>query len=155
MTQTLSTRFFVYFFILQFLDFLQILLSDPIEPEVSDPVEPEVARFIESNKGNPLLLDKDGFIFIANKKKTNSIFWVCRDYRTEKCPARASTNGLHVTSWRSEHNHIKRPFYEKRKKRCNNTLECPHCDIKFKRKDHLATHLKNIHGYSKDDEMQK
>jgi hypothetical protein len=143
------------FYHLPFLDFLQILLSDPTEPdvldpsepEVSDPSEPEVARFIESNKGNPLLLDKDGFIFVANKKKKNSIFWTCRDYRTEKCPARAYTNGIHVTSWRSEHNHIKRPFYERRKKRCNNKLECPLCDKKFKTNPHLATQKKNIHGY--------
>ena len=147
---TLFARYFVYFFILQVLDFLQILLSDPIEPEVSDPNEPEVARFVESHKGNPMLLDKDGYIFIANQKRKNTIAWVCRDSKTERCPARATTSGLHVKSWRYEHNHTKRPFYEQRKKKYNNILECHLCDRKFKRNDHLATHLKNIHGYSKD-----
>ena len=150
MFQTLFINFFVNFFILQFLDILQLLLSDPIEPEVSDPNEPEVARFVESHKGNPMLLDKDGFIFISNQKRKNTIAWVCRDNKAEKCPARATTKGLYVTSWRYEHNHINRPFYEKRKKKYNNILECHLCERKFKRNDHLATHLKNIHGYSKD-----
>ena len=67
----------------------------------------EVARFVESMKAKPQLLDKDEYIFTANQKRGNWIYWKCRQAKSEKCPARATTKGIYVTKWKDVHNHQK------------------------------------------------
>ena len=58
-----------------------------------------------------MLLDKNGQGFTSGKKYGNTTYWRCREYEKqkklnqEKCPARATTDGMYVTSWRLEHNH--------------------------------------------------
>ena len=71
----------------------------------------EKAKFIESRAGKPVLLDKNGQGFTSEKKHGDRLYWQCREYRKqirrnqEKCPARATTVGIYVKSWRCEHNH--------------------------------------------------
>ena len=78
--------------------------KDPLQTN-----EHEVARFTESFKGNPMLLDKDGYPFKTSMKRGRKIYWICRDKVLEKCPARAVTNGIHVSMWSHTHNHARRP----------------------------------------------
>ena len=80
------------------------LFTDPLQTRVH-----EVARFTESFKGNPMLLDKDGYPFQQNNKRGKKIYWVCRDKGLENCPARAVTDGIYVTMWSHSHHHSWRP----------------------------------------------
>ena len=84
---------------------------------------------------NPMLLDKDGYVFTANKKRGRKIYWVCRENKRTaslnlKCPAKASTNGIHVTKWTSKHNHEKRP------------IQLRDYDRKYKEKDSWGNKVK-------------
>ena len=71
----------------------------------------EKAKFIESRAGKPMLLDRNGQGFTSHKKHGVSLYWQCREYRKQRkrnqetCPARATTVGNYVKSWRFEHNH--------------------------------------------------
>ena len=77
----------------------------------------EEAMFVETQMGNPMLLDRNGQAFVVEKrfKKIDGgvrIYWCCRESvkqrkaDQEKCPARATTDGIYVKSWRFEHNHF-------------------------------------------------
>jgi hypothetical protein len=76
----------------------------------ADP-DPEMGRFVESKFGNTLLLDKAGYVYLVkNKMKKNAkIHWACREFKKEKCYAKATTEGIYVTKWQGEHNHPIRP----------------------------------------------
>ena len=71
----------------------------------------EKAKFIESQAGKPMLLDRNGQGFTSEKKHGLNTYWQCSESRKqsnrnqEKCPARATTEGIYVKSWRCEHNH--------------------------------------------------
>ena len=71
----------------------------------------EKAKFIESQAGKPMLLDRNGQGFISHKKHGVRTYWCCREYKKQRkrnqetCPARAITDGIYVKSWRFEHNH--------------------------------------------------
>ena len=74
----------------------------------------EQANYIESKFGNPMLLDRNGQVFTANggyKKNGDKNWWRCREYmrkrksNQEKCPAKATTDGMNIVTWRFEHNH--------------------------------------------------
>ena len=71
----------------------------------------EEATFVESRVGKPMLLDRNGQGFTSHKKHGVSLYWQCREYRKQRkrnqetCPARATTVGNYVKSWRFEHNH--------------------------------------------------
>ena len=71
----------------------------------------EEAKFIESRHGKPMLLDRNGQGFTSEKKHGVNTYWQCSESRKqsrlnqEKCPARATTEGIYVKSWRCEHNH--------------------------------------------------
>ena len=76
----------------------------------------EEATFVETLFGNPMLLDRNGQGFTVEKKfKKNHggvrIYWHCRESikqrkgDQEKCPARATTDGMYIKSWKFEHNH--------------------------------------------------
>ena len=71
----------------------------------------EKAKFIESQAGKPVLLDRNGQGFISENKYRNRTYWCCRESRKQykrnqkKCPARAITDGIYIKSWRFEHNH--------------------------------------------------
>ena len=84
--------------------------------------EMEEAKFSESSRGKPQLLDKNGQLYNKNYespkigKYGQRIWWVCREYKRQqnvgsqkKCPARAITEGKYVVQWgmegRFEHNH--------------------------------------------------
>ena len=84
------------------LSFLFNLFADP---------DPEMGRFVESKFGNTLLLDKAGYVYLVkNKMKKNAkIHWACREFKKEKCYAKATTEGIYVTKWQGEHNHPVRP----------------------------------------------
>ena len=69
--------------------------------------ELEKARFVESRTGNPMLLDKDGYIFFSNKKGKNWTYWKCKETDSRKCPARAYTKDIYVAKWSNQHNHGK------------------------------------------------
>ena len=56
-----------------------------------------------------MLLDKDGYPFQANTKRGKKIYWCCRDYKLQNCPARAVTTGIYVKLWNNAHNHERRP----------------------------------------------
>ena len=72
----------------------------------------EQAKYIKSRFGNPMLLDSKGHVFttIQGYKNGDKNWWRCREYMRkrkstqEKCPAKATTDGMNVT-WRYEHNH--------------------------------------------------
>ena len=74
---------------------------------------PEQAEYIESKFGNPMLLDRYGQVFTANGgyTKCGTNWWRCRESmrkrqsKLEKCPAKATTDGMNVVTWRYEHNH--------------------------------------------------
>ena len=71
----------------------------------------EKAKFIESQAGKPMLLDRNGHGFISHQKYGVRTYWSCRENKKrrkcnqEKCPARAITDGIYVKSWRFDHNH--------------------------------------------------
>ena len=71
----------------------------------------EKAKFIESQAGKPMLLDRNGQGFISHTKYGDRTYWSCRENKKqrkrnqEKCPARAITDGIYVKSWRFDHNH--------------------------------------------------
>ena len=71
----------------------------------------EEANFIDSRHGKPMLLDRNGQGFTSEKKHGVNTYWQCSESRKqsrlnqEKCPARATTEGIYVKSWRCEHNH--------------------------------------------------
>ena len=58
-----------------------------------------------------MLLDRNGQGFTSEKKHGVNTYWQCSESRKqsmlnqEKCPARATTEGIYVKSWRCEHNH--------------------------------------------------
>ena len=74
---------------------------------------PEQAKYIESKFGNPMLLDRNGQVFTANGgyKKGVKNWWRCRESmrrrksNLKKCPAKATTDGMNIVTWRFEHNH--------------------------------------------------
>ena len=73
----------------------------------------EQAKFIESKFGKLMLLDRNGQVFTCGQgyKQGGKNWWRCREYmrkkggNQEKCPAKATTDGMNVLSWRYEHNH--------------------------------------------------
>ena len=79
----------------------------------------EKAKFIESQAGKPMLLDRNGQGFISENKYGNKTYWQCRKYKKQRkrnqetCPARAITDGIYVKSWRFEHNHPFEDFEDK------------------------------------------
>ena len=81
------------------------LFADPLNTD-----ESELARFVESQMGNPLLVDKEGHVFNTIRRNVDgtNIFWTCRESRRNKanpCPAKAKTKGIYVVRWTKEHNH--------------------------------------------------
>ena len=70
-----------------------------------------MGRFVESKFGNTLLLDNAGYVYLVkHKSKTCAkIHWGCRDFKKEKCYAKALTDGIHVIKWKGFHNHPVRP----------------------------------------------
>ena len=60
-----------------------------------------------------MLLDRNGQVFTANGgyKKGGTNWWRCRESmkrrksNLEKCPAKATTDGMNVVTWRYDHNH--------------------------------------------------
>ena len=58
-----------------------------------------------------MLLDRNGQGFTSEKKHGVRTYWQCCESRKqskrnqEKCPARATTEGIYIKSWRCEHNH--------------------------------------------------
>ena len=67
----------------------------------------------ESYKGNPILLDKEGYIFKTNTKRGKKTYWCCRDYKLQNCLARNVTVGIHVKMWSNAHNHKRRTISRK------------------------------------------
>ena len=72
----------------------------------------EEAKFIESKFGKPMLLDRNGQVFTCAQGYKQGVknWWTCREYmrkkgKPKKCPAKATTDGMNVVSWRYEHNH--------------------------------------------------
>ena len=57
-----------------------------------------------------MLLDKDGHVFVSNKKRGSKVYWSCCRFKSHKCPARASTNDNYVTYWKDSHNHENMPY---------------------------------------------
>ena len=73
----------------------------------------EVAIFIESRYGNPMLVDKEGYIFNTIKRSPDGTktYWKCsqykrKDLRKNGCPVKAITKGIHVLKWTEKHNHF-------------------------------------------------
>ena len=71
---------------------------------------PEIARFVEGKFGKTLLLDNAGYYYRQIRKKGSFVFWTCEDLESEigdrrPCPARATTDGIHVVCWNGLHNH--------------------------------------------------
>ena len=93
------------------LSFFSNLITDPLHAAEGGVFEPEMGRFVESKFGNTLLLDKEGFVYLVKHKMKNSskIHWACREFKKEKCYAKALTEGIYVTRWKGEHNHPLRP----------------------------------------------
>ena len=74
----------------------------------------ELARFFVSKFGGRHLVDKDGQVFISNKKRGSKVYWNCCRFKSHKCPARASTNDNIVTYWKDSHNHENIPYQPNR-----------------------------------------
>jgi len=70
----------------------------------------ELARFFASKFGGRMLLDKDGHVFVSNKKRGSKVYWNCCRWKSHKCPARASTNDNYVNYWKESHNHENLPY---------------------------------------------
>jgi predicted RNA-binding protein YlxR (DUF448 family) len=81
----------------------------------------EQGKFILSQRGNAMLLDKFGYAYKTDRKnKTGKIYWICCEcnkindkkikIETKKYFARAVTDGIYVKQWNGEHNH---PLNEK------------------------------------------
>ena len=114
------------------------LFSDPLKTDGTE-TETEVAKFVESSKANPMLLDKDGYVFTANRKRGRKIYWLCRENKNMKCPAKASTNGIYVTKWTDKHNHEKRP------------IQLRDYDRKYKKRDSWGNKVKKSGKTQEDD----
>jgi len=71
----------------------------------------ELAEFVYGKRGNPHLRDCFGFTYKTNRGTYESVLkgervnWMCRQYHTFKCTARAITEGKYVVKWRGDHFH--------------------------------------------------
>ena len=67
------------------------------------------AKFTTSTKGGDVLIDPHSYEYNKDKEVGNKTFWRCRDKRTKKCPATATTvkveNTAYIEQIRNEHNH--------------------------------------------------
>ena len=72
-----------------------------------------VDKLEQAEFGKPMRLDRDGQVFTGGQgyKKGGKNWWRCcesmrrRQSNLEKCPAKATTDGMNVVTWRYEHNH--------------------------------------------------
>ena len=70
-----------------------------------------MAVFVKGRRGTPLLWDKEGHVYYCNERHVEYTrwYWKCREYRrkqgSEKCSARAITEGNNVIAWKGQHNH--------------------------------------------------
>ena len=99
--------------------------------KTDDSEETEVARFVESHRGNPMLLDKDGYVFNVNRKRGRKIYWICRETKLHTCRCSAITIGINVAKWKGEHNHEKRP------------IQLTDYDRKYRDRDRYGNKVKN------------
>jgi len=71
----------------------------------------EEATFLRSQKGQPLLMDRAGYLYCANRKTDKRIYWKCQNFRKKNCKARALTEGFFVTKKSGFHTHQPNPGY--------------------------------------------
>ena len=73
----------------------------------------EQAKYIGSKFGKPMCLDRNGQVFTCGQgyKQGGRNWWRCRESvrrrqsNLEKCPAKATTDGMNVVTWCYDHNH--------------------------------------------------
>ncbi|XP_029645758.1 uncharacterized protein LOC115219713 [Octopus sinensis] len=95
-----------------------------------DPTKTKKAKFVQSEKGKPMLL-VDGYLFVKDKELKNKKYWKCQNYK-KYCKCRAKTDGDEVISVSGEHNHAGNPvnvevrrFMEKIKNDSKETHDSP------------------------------
>ena len=66
-------------------------------------------QFMKTRKGQPMLIDKNGFYYYKHKnsqKDSSKVFWRCQKKdHPHKCLARATTDGFYIIKYLNEHNH--------------------------------------------------
>lgn len=94
------------------------------------PAKTKKAKFVQSEKGKPMLL-VDGYLFVKDKELKNKKYWKCQNYK-KYCKCRARTDGDEVISVSGEHNHAGNPvnvevrrFMEKIKNDSKETRDSP------------------------------
>ena len=65
----------------------------------------EEATFLRSQKGQPILMDREGFLYCANRKTDTRIYWKCQCAKKKGCRGRAMTEGFFITKKSGEHTH--------------------------------------------------
>ena len=57
-----------------------------------------MAKFTASRKGQPHLVDTEGYEYTKHRNDRSGvkIYWRCSKYKSLKCPARATTEGNYV-----------------------------------------------------------
>ena len=77
---------------------------------VDPPVEElqEKAKFSKTQRGNPMLIDGEGYTYLMARKNSDRLYWTCRFARTvnnDNCKASAVTKGLFIAKKFNYHNH--------------------------------------------------
>ena len=91
-------------------------------PEIEVQIQDE-AQFIKSNRGRPILVDKDGYCYYKSKNSNvhkSRIIWACQRHRQYNCPARATTEGFHIVKYLHKHDHQKPDIVEIQEKGSSN-----------------------------------
>ena len=82
--------------------------SNPIYVDSGNSSLQEPAKFSKTRRGNPMLVDADGYTYLMSKKESDQLYWGCRVARTvktDKCKARAVTKGFFITKKFKSHSH--------------------------------------------------
>jgi hypothetical protein len=80
------------------------------------------ARFSQTKKGSPLLIDQAGFCYSLNRKNSTRAYWRCRHARTHKCLATATSEGLHIVNSTEPGGQTHSPFPDSEMNICQQTM---------------------------------
>ncbi len=67
------------------------------------------SRFINSKRGNRLLVDIYNYVYMWNKKKDDFTYWQCTERTKLACKSTACTDSGNNVVWTRRHNHVSDP----------------------------------------------
>ena len=68
----------------------------------------ERVKFLKSKRGNPVLVDSEGYTYLMNTQKSDKLYWVCQQTKVENCRGSVITKGFHIAWRKIQHSHSPR-----------------------------------------------